>query len=67
MLPNRTSGAWNELPPEAAQAHSLGAYDFCGAPFCTEACLFFSPCSFNLFGMIISITLLGWLMRLVLQ
>ena len=43
----------------------------CGAPSCSEACLFsamiFSACGFNLFSMIFSMTLFGWLMRLIVQ
>ena len=41
----------------------------CGAPSCSEACLFFGDdllrCGFNLFSMIFSITLLGRPMRLI--
>ena len=41
----------------------------CGAPSCSEACLFFSNDSlclgFTLFSMVFSMTLLGWLMRLI--
>ena len=44
---------------------------FYGAPFCSEACLFFgnffSAYGFNLFSMIFSINLLGWLMRLIVR
>ena len=42
-----------------------------GAPSCSEACLFFSNDLLrkwlNLFSMIFSVTLLGWLMRLIVQ
>ena len=39
----------------------------CGTPSCSEACLIFSACGFNLFSVIFSMTLLGWLMRLVVR
>ena len=43
-----------------------------GAPSCSETCLFFSNdllrfCSLNLFSVIFSMTLLGWLMRLIVR
>ena len=42
------------------------------APSCHETCLFFSNdllrfCSLNLFSVIFSMTLLGWLMRLIVR
>ena len=43
---------------------------FCSAPSCSEACLFFSDdlrLCFNLFSMILSMTLLWWLMRLIVH
>ena len=43
----------------------------CGAPTCSEACLFFSnyllACGFDPFGKIFSITFLGWLLRLIVR
>ena len=43
----------------------------CGAPSCSQACLclsvIFSSCGFSLFSMIFSMTLLGWLMRLIVR
>ena len=42
----------------------------CGAPSCSDVCLFFSNdllrLRFSLFAMIFSMILLGWLMRLII-
>ena len=34
---------------------------------CGSSAMIFSACSFNLFSMIFSMALLGWLMRLIVQ
>ena len=49
----------------------LWVEDLCGAPSCSEACLFFGDdllcLGFILFGMIFRMTLLGWLRRLIFR